>query len=254
MEFEVRNGTPDAAYVTFQYLQPQATFSKQWFLDNLQIRINDQPDPNCLADERCYAIRPDQFRHGSGNRTEQDVPDRAWSIRVWDITMASHIELLACDDCEAEEYRIAPRLGPTRPRHYRVVLTLRDMEFLFPDDDPPVVPQYVDEPLDLFFHPSTYFTGTLGKLWLYCNNEQPVGICSNTTLYRHIRWLDSAIIQSSAPLQVVGRVSATSRLEPRQPRSNHTFRDPVLLTDEFRWDTLEDPLPPRAPLPPATNP
>ncbi|MCG8416529.1 MAG: hypothetical protein MJE77_01140 [Proteobacteria bacterium] len=42
MEFEVRNGTPDAAYVTFQYLQPQATFSKQWFLDNLQIRINDQ--------------------------------------------------------------------------------------------------------------------------------------------------------------------------------------------------------------------
>ena len=219
----------------------------------MQIRINDQPDPNCLADERCYKARPSTFSDAHDNITDH-VPDNAWGIRVWDITTPSRIELLPCNDgCEADEYRFAPRLGATRPRRYQVALTLRNMGFLFPDNEPPVVPQYVDGPPDPIYHPSIHITGTLGETWLYCNNEQPGGICNNAVLYRHVRWLDSAAIRSSASLQVVGRVAATSHLEPRQPRSNDTFRDPLLLTEEFQWDAWEEPLPPTAPAPPNTN-
>ena len=249
MEFEVRNGTAFDTYVTFQYSQPGAAYSKQWLLDNLQLHVDAQSDPDCLAEQRCYTTRPDEYWNDLGY-TAANIPNSVWSVRVWDITTASRMELLPCDDgCDADEYRLLSRLGPDRPRRYQVALTLRNMGFLFPDRDPPAVLQYVDQPLDPFYHSTTHITGTLGETWLYCNDEQPGGICKTTALYRPTRWLESATILSSIPLRVIGRVAATSRLEPRQPQSNGTFRDPVLLADELRWEAREESLPPTLPRP-----
>ncbi|MCG8418963.1 MAG: hypothetical protein MJE77_13585 [Proteobacteria bacterium] len=249
MEFEVRNGTTQAAYVTLDQLLDNATYSKQWIKTNAELETNIQPNPDCATAPLypCLDEVPEGSETTGDTVTDQPVPAAVWGIRVWDVTFSQGgIELDPCrvrnNRCEGNEYHFRARYSPIRPRQLRVVLILRDMAFLAPA--PPPRPgertYYLDLPLDWDYFRDLILTGNRYGTWLQCSDfrQDDPSKCAETKLYRHFRALLSARIDA-ASIQVTGRVAAAPLLAPQDLQNPGTFRDPVGLS-QFSWAVQED--------------
>ncbi|MCG8425322.1 MAG: hypothetical protein MJE77_46170 [Proteobacteria bacterium] len=254
MEFDVHNGTDEVSYVTLEYLQ-SATYSKQWIKSNAELETDDNPAPDCATAPIDPCLDEPPLGYGTTGETVPalPVPAAAWGVRIWDVTFSDDgVELDSClvrgdGDCEANEYRFEPRVSPNRPRHYRVVLTLRDTSFLAPA---PAGQSggYNDLPLDLDYYPQFIITGNRYSAWTWCSrHRQPGGDeCEQTKIYRHFRALLSSHLEASF-LEIIGSVATTPLLIPLSPRASGTFRDPVRLSS-FSWNIREEAtLPPTFP-------
>jgi hypothetical protein len=196
MVFEVKNGTDTPVYVDFDYLQPGARYDLAWQRSNAPLSPVTPP-PGCTTDVdgTCPFPWPSDYLPDGAELIDHPLPASVWALRVWDLTSGTPQTVSPCSEpgCAPSEYRIEPRVNPTRPRHYRVALMIKDLRVLAPRHPYEPVEVYQDVVLDPDYFPTLIITGKRYGTLLRCDLPAPTGECRQATMYRHYRAGSSGI-------------------------------------------------------------
>jgi hypothetical protein len=232
MEFDIRNGTKEPAYVTFAYDQAVATYQKSWQDGYAYLFTDDTVDATCLGDGTCTS---DPVPAPQYVDTQGTIDQVVSALLIWDYAAGAYLQ--RCASCGADEYRIEPRLSSATPRRYRVMLIATDLGALAP-----VLPQgdsetgpFEDFTLDPML--PLQLTGRQYDRLKYCADPD-MGVCLRSRTYRHYRALTGAWL-SVAWLRVTGRAGAVS-----------STPGPLAIERElpgFSWMTSEPVVPPTSP-------
>jgi hypothetical protein len=242
MEFDVRNGTDDLIYMTLNYSQPAATYSKSWVETYTALYTSDVPDSTCLLPPvTCpFDLPPDVGTYWPPPM-EGTLASLVGGVRVWEVGAGTRVEIPPCQGCDVNEYRLEPRRASGEPRLYLVALVVTNLAELAPrlDAEPPGF--YQDIPIDPIDQP-TVITGLLLDTFRMCEGEDDTGACTKQTVYRSYRALTRANITLYA-LTAAGQLSATESLSTYQPLPQaNTFGLPLRI-EAVQWISNEGPLP-----------
>jgi hypothetical protein len=235
MEFDVRNGTDDAIYVSLSYSQPVASYSKSWIETNAELFTSTTPDDTCLLEPvTCPTEPPPGTIQSPG--IDGPITELINGIRVWDVTTGIPVDVSPCEGCDSDEYRLEPRRGPGEPRTYRATLFVAELAELRLDPSA----RYDD----VLIHPirePTEITGTLLGVIRQCD-AWDMTRCLIHTAFTRYQALTEAFITA-------GQFVLTGQLRPAVgvprfiPRAQqNTFGEPVRL-ESFVWSTSETDLP-----------
>jgi hypothetical protein len=237
MEFDVRNGTDAPAYVTLQYSQPSATYSKSW--TRTYAELYQLIDTFCIGNMTCTTDKNLDTRSFQSIRGA--IAQLITGIRVWDETYLPAIAVSPCEECDASEYRLEPRLANGSPRKYRIMLVATHLPELAPveDGEPPMV--FVDAPIHPVYQPMI-ITGHVGQSLSVCSTPRAPR-CDEESILQSYRAVTEVSI-TTGMLESYGQVRAAPGISLHTPRpSANTFGSPLRLA-ALQWSTLEETLPP----------
>jgi hypothetical protein len=224
MEFEIRNGTTEPVYLTLSVEQPAAQFTKSWQKTNASLR-DDGRTSSCLQAGTCVADFPPELSTTLAIDQTGTIESVIAGLYIWDVVAGQ--PLAPCIECDAGEYRLAPRGDESNPRIYRLMAMVSDLAPLAPQPTNEDWGPFADVVLDSIWLP-TAITGRRFEEFTYCN--MPIwgsGTCDDHTIYRHYLAL-SAVNLTIPWLRVGGRTSPTASLEPLLPaEQSNTLGIPV---------------------------